>query len=126
MKLSDILVLTLFIIMGALIFMMKKMQYSEMSDSQAGASSIVSAPNTPSSVKVDRPSLSSKHSSPEMAGSYGRLSLDNILTIETEPPVIKMRDSTPSQSAETLRPNIKVVKPQSQNSQDTANNPPSL
>ncbi len=126
MKLSDILVVTLFLVMGSLIFVMKKMQASEIADSQADVPSVIVTAQNPASVKIDMPSLSAAQSRPEMAGSYGRLSLDSIITAEAEPPVIEVRDSTPRQSAETLPEEVKTAKPQRQDSKQKAGSPPSL
>lgn len=90
-KLSDILLLTLFFVMGSMIFAIKKSQKSMESET----------PYTPlPSVKpeIGAPALRLELSSPEKAGSYGRLSVDEFLTrgaTETH-----IRDQAPKAAAE--------------------------
>ncbi|WP_026942772.1 hypothetical protein [Hellea balneolensis] len=77
MKLSDILVVTLFLVMGSLIFAMKKMQETEGADSEIPPT--MKTAQTEATTVNDVPQLRLKLSNPETAGSYGRLSLDNLV-----------------------------------------------
>jgi len=76
MKLSDILLLALFVVMGSMIFAMQKMQKD----------SVTVEPNIPVPTLKPVPNvfaLRQAVSSPELAGSYGRLSVDKFLTEDT-------------------------------------------
>ena len=96
MKLRDILLVALLGVMGSLVFAIKQSQKSLETDS-----AIIPVPSVkPAPPKIaGLPELRLDLSTPETAGSYGRLSLDKFLAQgEAE---ITIRDTAPKSSAET-------------------------
>ena len=78
MKLSDILLLTLFFVMGAMIFGIKQMQ-AGLGEEDITIPVPAIKPQAPVLVDTSVPKLRLDMSTPETAGSYGRLSLDEFL-----------------------------------------------
>jgi len=111
MKLSDILLLALFFVMGSMIFVIKKMQ-----DVDEPAKIAVPVPALKPHVKslpaplqtAKRPKLRLQMSTPEKAGSYGRLSLDEFLAKGS--PSIGIRQMVPQNTVEQSLPVESVIK----------------
>ncbi|MEP3890886.1 MAG: hypothetical protein ABJN69_10485 [Hellea sp.] len=78
MKLSDILLLTLFFVMGAMIFAIKQMQAS-LGEEDIAIPVPAIKPQVKATPETSLPKLRLDMSTPETAGSYGRLSLDEFL-----------------------------------------------
>lgn len=113
MKLSDILLLTLFFVMGSMIFAIKQMQKAngpEPIKVPVPAIKPVPMPQPEAAplAEASLPKLRLEMSSPEKAGSYGRLSLDEFLSKGS--PRINIRDAAPKASTRKTPPTESVIK----------------
>lgn len=124
MKLSDILLLTLFFVMGSMIFAIKKMQAAN-----GGGTATVPVPVIKPEVEAaplpeaSLPKLRLEMSGPATAGSYGRLSLDEFLakgapTIDI--PTLDIRDTAPKASVKQEPQPGSVIKRPRKDSGDQA------
>jgi len=127
MKLSDILLLSLFCVTGSMIFAIKKMQAGNATDTVAvpvpalkPKSDSLSVPAPLPKVKPEaslaKPRL--KISNPEKAGSYGRLSLDEFLAKDS--PSIGIGQAAPKSTARQNSPVNSVIKQPHKNTSNQA------
>lgn len=107
MKLSDILLLTLFFVMGSMIFAIKKMQ----ENAPAYVSSVpvpAVKPQAKALLDTPLPKLRLDMSRAEQAGSYGRLSLEEFLAKGS--PETTIRQTAPQDTAKQTPPAGSVIK----------------
>lgn len=107
MKLSDILLLTLFFVMGAMIFAIKQMQANLGAEDIAVPTPVIK-PQAKALPGTTLPKLRLDMSTPEKPGSYGRLSLDEFLAKGSTH--TRIRQSVPQNSVEQNSPTGSVIK----------------
>jgi len=106
-KLSDVLLFTLFIVMGTMIFAIKKMQLADKPEqSKVPVPTLKSEPSLLPEASLE--TLLLEMSTPKKAGSYGRLSLDDFLVKDTVD--IIRHDQTPKAAAHSEPPANNVIK----------------
>jgi len=107
MKLSDILLLTLFFVMGSMIFAIKQMQKAERPVETAAPTPSIK-PVLPQA-QAGIPELRLQLSTPKTPGSYGRLSLDKFLArTETK---VTLRPAAPKSSAQRQSEPAPAIRP---------------
>ena len=108
MKLSDILLLSLFFVMGSMIFAIKQMQKANRpAETPVPVPAI--KPVLPKA-QAATPELRLQLSTPETAGSYGRLSLDQFLA--RSEPEVTLRDTAPRDAVQKLPQQTQEAAPQ--------------
>ena len=106
MKRSDILLLAVFLVMGSLIFAIKQKQDSLRADDISASAPVPTLKPAPPQIATI-PELRLQFSTPEKAGSYGRLSLDQFLAKgHTD---IVTRDTAPKSAAEIKAPAARTL-----------------
>lgn len=117
MKLSDILLLTLFCVMGSMIFAIKQMHKADETESVK-----VPVPALKPEQKTEAlnaiPQLRLDYSTPNKPGSYGRLPLDKFLVKSA--PEITRPSPTPKVSIRKQSPAESVIKPSQKKKDDHA------
>lgn len=107
MKLSDILLLTLFFVMGAMIFAIKQMQ-ANVEHLEPSVPVPAVKPQAKAVPETSLPQLRLDMSGAEQAGSYGRLSLDEFLAKDS--PDTTIRQTAPRDTATQTPPANSVIK----------------